>query len=68
MYLYGPIDLRLAIAMLPNAAPDEVLGIYALVCPECGAVAISDESEITCRQCSHRFPLGDTDSLIESCS
>jgi len=67
MYLYGPVDLRLALAMLPNAAPDEVLANYALVCPECAFIAITDAREIACRQCSHRFALRDAKSLIESC-
>lgn len=68
MYLYGPIDLRLAIAMLSNASAEEVLGNFALICPECESVAISDETEITCRNCSHRFALSDARSLVEACT
>jgi hypothetical protein len=53
--------------MLPNVAPDEVLANYALVCPACKGVVISDESELSCMRCSHRFKLGDARSLIEVC-
>lgn len=68
MYLYGPVDLRLAIGMLPNTAPDEVLANYVLLCPECEHVAITDAlSEISCMNCSHRFGLGDARSLIQAC-
>jgi len=68
MYLYGPVDLRLALAMLPNSEPDEVLANYALICPACSAVAISDAREISCMKCSHRFSLGDAKSLVELCT
>jgi hypothetical protein len=68
MYLYGPVDLRLALAMLPNSPPDEVLAKFALICPECEAIAISDEAKITCMRCSHRFALGDAKSLVEVCT
>jgi hypothetical protein len=67
MYLYGPVDLRLALAMIPNIAPEEILANYALICPGCEAVAITDEAEITCTVCSHRFKLADAQSLIEAC-
>ncbi len=67
MYVYGPVDLRLAIAMLPNLSPDEVLANFALVCPECGAVAISDRQEVFCTGCSHQFTLGDAESLLVAC-
>jgi hypothetical protein len=68
MYVYGPIDLRLAIAMLPNFTPQEVLANYALVCPACQLVAISDRQEVLCLGCSHRFKLTDAESLVEFCS
>jgi hypothetical protein len=68
MNLYGPVDLRLAIAMLPNSTPDEVLANFALICPACQTVAISDATEISCMGCSHRFELREARSLIELCS
>jgi len=68
LYLFGPIDLRLAIAMLPNSHPEEVLGNFALACPACGQTAISDQTEITCLGCSHRFGLNDARSLLEASS
>jgi len=66
MYLYGPVDLRLAIAMLANSPPDEVLANFALICPECEVVAITDATEVTCTGCSHRFNLAEARSLIEA--
>jgi hypothetical protein len=68
LYLFGPVDLRLAVAMLSNSHPEEVLGNFALLCPACGRTAISDQVEITCLGCSHRFALGEAQSLVEACT
>ena len=68
MHLYGAIDPRLAIAMLRTASPEEVLGNYVLVCPECKGLVISDRNTIVCRHCNHEFELGDAQSLLELCS
>jgi hypothetical protein len=68
MYVYGPIDIRLAIAMMSNFTPQEVMANYVLVCPACEAVTISDRQEILCQVCSHRFGLSDARSLVEVCT
>lgn len=57
MYLYGAVDVRLAIAMLTDFSPAEVLSTCVFVCPSCRGIAISDAQSMACRQCGHRFEI-----------
>jgi hypothetical protein len=68
MNLYGAVDMRLAIAMLRTASPEEVVGNYILSCPECERLAISDRDAIGCPHCNHEFTLREASSLLELCS
>lgn len=65
MYLYGAVDIRLAIAMLRTVSPEEIIGNYVLFCPQCKRLAISDRDDISCPHCNHEFTLGEAPSLLE---
>ncbi|GAC1611037.1 MAG: hypothetical protein NVS3B3_21250 [Aquirhabdus sp.] len=68
LYLYGITDLRLAIAVLTKFEVGLVLANYALLCPECSALCISDEKSTICIGCSATFNLDKAQSLIELCT
>jgi hypothetical protein len=68
MHLYGALDIRLVIAILRHASPEEVIGNYVLFCPHCQQLAISDRDSIVCRHCNHEFTLREARSLLELCS
>jgi Zn finger protein HypA/HybF involved in hydrogenase expression len=68
LHLFGAIDLRLAVAMLPAQEIQMILANFAIECPSCGTTCITDQTRITCHSCDMEFQLGDAQSLMQSCS
>ena len=64
-YLFGVTDLRVAIAMMPTEDIPLILGNYAVLCPSCGAVCVTDRTEIDCPASGDRFKLGDARTLYD---
>jgi hypothetical protein len=64
-YLYGVVDPRLAIAILPNTEVDLILGTQVLICPECGEPCVTDEAVVTCLNCSTRTGVDKARSLMD---
>lgn len=64
-YLFGVVDARVLIAMMPTTDVPLVLGNYVLVCPHCGKLVITDRDPITCPACSSNFRLAEAESLLE---
>jgi hypothetical protein len=64
-YLYGVVDPRLAIAILPTTEVDLILSTQVLLCPACGEVCVSDEAVVTCIGCSTRTGVDDAIGLLE---
>jgi len=67
-YLFGVVDARVLIAMMPTMDVSLILGNYILVCPHCGRLVNTDRDPITCTSCSSTFRLGDAKSLLEEAS
>lgn len=65
-YLYGVVDPRLAIAILPTTEVDLILGTQILLCPACGEICVSDESVVACIGCSTRTQMNEIASLLDS--
>lgn len=67
-YLFGVVDPRLAIAILPNTDVDLILATQILLCPACGALCVTDESIVTCLNCSTRTDVIDAVNLLDHVS
>jgi hypothetical protein len=65
MYLFGVVDPRVTVAMMPTTEVPLILGNYVISCPHCGTLAVSDRDEIQCPGCSASFQLADARSLLE---
>ncbi len=68
LHLYGIVDLRLAVAVLTALDVGLILANYALVCPYCGALCISDQGDTICPECSSTFALSNAKSLVQYCT
>lgn len=66
LYLFGVLDLRLAIAILPGVDVQVVLGNFALLCPSCGTINFTDRGEAECSNCHSLIRLAEAQSLLES--
>jgi hypothetical protein len=66
-HLYGVVDLRVAVAMLPAVDVPLILGNYALVCPSCEDICITDRQEVDCPWCSSHFQVSAVNSLLQDC-
>ncbi|HEX3043085.1 MAG TPA: hypothetical protein VHP56_13440 [Solirubrobacterales bacterium] len=67
-YLYGVVDPRLAIAILPTTEVDLILDTQILLCSACGEVCITDEAVVTCIGCSTRTGVDRAQSLLDGVS
>jgi hypothetical protein len=45
-----------------------VLARYMIECPTCRTINITEDHEITCANCSHKFLIGDARSLLDICA
>lgn len=68
MNLYGVVDPRVAISMLPAVDIPLVLGNYFIECPDCSAILVSAENSNRCQHCGREFDLAKARSLLEVCS
>jgi hypothetical protein len=64
-YLFGVVDLRLLIAMDPGVDPRRRLDTYAVECPNCSSVGVSDRVMSDCPACSQEFDIEHARSLLE---
>lgn len=64
-YLFGVVDPRVAIAMLPTSDVNLILATQIVLCPNCQALCVSDESTIACMACSTRFSIADAQNLLD---
>lgn len=64
-HLYGPVDVRVAIAMMVSLSPEGLLSKHALVCPGCETVILTDRS-LDCPRCHHPIRHGETESLVRA--
>jgi hypothetical protein len=64
-YLYGIVDPRLAIAILPTTEVELILGTQVLLCAACDEVCVTDESVVTCVSCSTRTDVDKAESLLD---
>jgi hypothetical protein len=68
LHLFAVTDVRAMIAMAPETDVPLLLGNYAIVCPDCGTVCLTDQQLIDCTGCSHQFDLAKGNSLLEVCN
>jgi hypothetical protein len=64
-YLFGVVDARVLVAMMPTTDVPLVLGNYILSCPHCRTLAVTDRDPIDCSVCSKTFRLAEARSLLE---
>lgn len=64
-YLYGPADLRVAIAMMANTPPEETLEWNALICHGCEQLVITDRS-LPCPSCQAELEYGEANTVISA--
>lgn len=64
-YLYGPTDLRVAIAMASNTPPEETLEWNALICHGCERLVITDRS-LPCPSCQAELEYGEASTVVSS--
>jgi uncharacterized protein (DUF952 family) len=62
-FLYGPTDLRVAIAMSPNTSPEETLAWNAVICHGCERLVITDRS-LPCPSCMAEIQYEEANSVI----
>jgi hypothetical protein len=68
LHLYGIVDPRVAIAAFTTIDVPTVLGNYVVMCPECGALQVSGEINLSCTNCGRAFELSSSKSLLEAVS
>jgi hypothetical protein len=66
LHLYGIVDLRVAISMLTDSEIELVLGNFAILCPQCGGLAISAETSIGCTHCGLNFQLDGAPTVLDA--
>lgn len=64
-YLFGVVDPRLAVAMLPNTDVELIFATQILLCPECGELCVTDEAVVTCLNCSTRTSVDKAINLLD---
>jgi hypothetical protein len=64
LHLFGVVDLRVAIAVLPPSLVGQAL-TFAIQCPSCSQVCVTDRMDIDCPNCSKELKGGS--NLLEIC-
>lgn len=64
-YLFGVVDPRVAIAILPTTDASLVLATQVVLCPTCTTLCVSDEVSVACINCSTRFKFGKAQNLLD---
>lgn len=67
-YLFGVVDPRVALAILPNTDVELVLATQVVLCPTCVDLCVSDESTVACIHCSTRFEVAKATNLLDHVS
>ncbi|WFS02674.1 hypothetical protein PR016_08770 [Rhizobium tumorigenes] len=67
-YLYGIVDPRLAIAVMPDSSIEEAMESYLLLCPHCKNLRIAYQGEITCPDCQGNFDTTEATTLAQYCA
>ena len=68
MLLFAISDIRIAITAIPEFAPVALIDVYAKVCPNCGALLITQEATVICSSCGSDFSVETLQSLLDVCS
>jgi hypothetical protein len=63
-YLFGVVDLRVGVAMLPGVDVQEFLYYNAFECPSCGAISVTNRDEIVCPKCATQFDASPDRALL----